>query len=99
VTAFPDVTVRARDDDDDFIMLACDGIWDCLTNEQCIDNMRESYLQHARDSKKPLSYPVEVMLDAILAPNTDDGIGTDNMTAILIMFKGGSSIKDLASFK
>ncbi len=27
------------------------------------------------------------MLDEILATNTDDGIGTDNMTAILIKFK------------
>jgi len=27
------------------------------------------------------------MLDDILAPNTEDGIGTDNMTAILITLK------------
>jgi len=26
------------------------------------------------------------MLDSILAPDTSDGIGTDNMTAILIWF-------------
>lgn len=29
--------------------------------------------------------PVAEMLGDILAPNTDDGIGTDNMTAILIV--------------
>lgn len=28
--------------------------------------------------------PVAEMLGDILAPNTDDGIGTDNMTAIII---------------
>jgi len=33
VTAFPDLKVRQRSKDDNFIMLACDGIWDCLTNE------------------------------------------------------------------
>ena len=33
-----------------------------------------------------MSDPVEKLLDEILAPNTDDGIGTDNMTAILIKF-------------
>jgi hypothetical protein len=27
---------------------------------------------------------MEDLLDGIVAPNTDDGIGTDNMTAILI---------------
>jgi len=30
---------------------------------------------------------VAEMFDQILAPNTDDGIGTDNMTAILINFE------------
>ncbi len=34
-----------------------------------------------------MSDPVEKLLDEILAPNTDDGIGTDNMTAILIRLK------------
>ena len=32
VTVFPDVTSRARSPDDKFIIVACDGIWDCLTN-------------------------------------------------------------------
>lgn len=27
---------------------------------------------------------MEELLDGILAPNTDEGIGTDNMTAIII---------------
>ena len=35
VTAFPDVTSRLRDRDDKFIMVACDGIWDCLSNKEC----------------------------------------------------------------
>jgi hypothetical protein len=30
------------------------------------------------------------MLDSILAPDTSDGIGTDNMTAILIWFHGNN---------
>ena len=32
VTVVPDVTTRNRTKDDMFIMVACDGIWDCLTN-------------------------------------------------------------------
>ena len=39
VTAFPDITSRDRTKEDKFIMLACDGIWDCLTNEQCCKKM------------------------------------------------------------
>ena len=37
-----------------------------------------------------MSDSVEKLLDEILAPNTDEGIGTDNMTAILIKFKTDS---------
>jgi serine/threonine protein phosphatase PrpC len=33
VTVVPDVTVRDRTKEDMFIMVACDGIWDCLTNQ------------------------------------------------------------------
>lgn len=64
-------------------MLACDGIWDCLENQECINKLSK-YIADEPDSNVA---SVEKMLDDILAPNTDDGIGTDNMTAILINFK------------
>ena len=32
VTALPEVTEYARDGQEDFLVLACDGIWDCMTN-------------------------------------------------------------------
>jgi len=35
VTAHPDVTVTKRKKGDKFIILACDGIWDCVTNDEC----------------------------------------------------------------
>lgn len=40
VTAFPDVQVRDLVDDLEFIVLACDGIWDVLTSEEVIDFVR-----------------------------------------------------------
>jgi len=33
VTSLPDVSVHARDDRDQFLVLACDGIWDVMSNE------------------------------------------------------------------
>ena len=39
VTCFPDILVRQRDEHDQFIIMACDGIWDCLTNEQCVEKL------------------------------------------------------------
>jgi len=26
---------------DKFLILACDGIWDCLSSEQCVENVRK----------------------------------------------------------
>lgn len=67
-------------------MLACDGIWDCLNNEECIKTLRKKIDNINLNNKFKTTQPVEEMLGEILAPNTEDGIGTDNMTAILICF-------------
>ena len=85
VSCYPDVSERERSPNDKFIVLACDGIWDCMTNERCVE-----YICDLTSKSKPkvgtCHKPVEEMLDSILAPDTSDGIGTDNMTAILIWF-------------
>ena len=66
-------------------MMACDGIWDCLSNQECVDKVKEIVdeegMQEATDGLNKIT---EQLLDEILAPNTEDGIGTDNMTAIII---------------
>jgi len=41
-------------------------------------------LSKRKFGKSNHSDPVAELLGEILAPNTDDGIGTDNMTCILI---------------
>ncbi|RWW29892.1 hypothetical protein GW17_00005575 [Ensete ventricosum] len=28
-------------DDDDFLILACDGVWDCMSNQQLVDFINE----------------------------------------------------------
>ena len=40
VTAFPDVEVKELTKDHEFILLACDGIWDVLSNEEVLDFVR-----------------------------------------------------------
>jgi len=44
VTAFPDITVTQRKKADKFIVLACDGIWDCLSNEECVERINKYYI-------------------------------------------------------
>ncbi|GAV84284.1 PP2C domain-containing protein [Cephalotus follicularis] len=82
VTANPDVNHVELCDDDDFIVLACDGIWDCMSSQQLVDFIHE---QLKKESK--LSVVCERVLDRCLAPSTIGGEGCDNMTMILVQFK------------
>lgn len=45
VTAMPDVEVRDITDDHEFIVIACDGIWDVLTNEEVLEFVRNRIAQ------------------------------------------------------
>ncbi len=36
ITAEPDITITELQSDDRFFLLACDGVWDCLTNQQAV---------------------------------------------------------------
>jgi len=83
VTAVPEVRRMALQDGDEFLLLACDGIWDVLTNQEGVDFVRERL-------QRGLS-PVEVceqLCDHCLAPNTNGcGKGCDNMSAMVVLLK------------
>eukprot|EP00262_Sarcandra_glabra_P010706 TRINITY_DN2608_c0_g1_i2.p1 TRINITY_DN2608_c0_g1~~TRINITY_DN2608_c0_g1_i2.p1 ORF type:complete len:351 (-),score=76.14 TRINITY_DN2608_c0_g1_i2:183-1235(-) len=82
VTAKPDINTVDLCDDDEFIVLACDGIWDCMSSQQLVDFIHE---QLKTESK--LSVVCERVLNRCLAPSTATGEGCDNMTMILVQFK------------
>ncbi|KAI7987364.1 putative protein phosphatase 2C 60 [Camellia lanceoleosa] len=69
-------------DDDEFIVLACDGIWDCMSSQQLVDFLREQL-----NTESKLSVVCERVIDRCLAPATAGGEGCDNMTTILVQFK------------
>ncbi|GAB4854640.1 hypothetical protein Ancab_023222 [Ancistrocladus abbreviatus] len=82
VTANPDINIVELGDDDDFIVLACDGIWDCMSSQQLVD-----YIHEQLSTETKLSIVCERVLDKCLAPSTACGEGCDNMTMILVQFK------------
>ncbi len=54
VSSFPDIKKLPLKPDFDFIVVACDGIWDCFTNEQAakfVRNKREKGPKKAKSSK------------------------------------------------
>lgn len=71
----------------DIVVLACDGIFDVLTNQQVIDFIRE------RIGKKDLGTICEECMMACLSedPKTTHGIGGDNMTIVIIHLTGSRS--------
>lgn len=87
MTASPDLLVVDRKSTDKFIGVACDGIWDCLTNEQFCTKI-QSLENQLNTNDKNTSDIIEKVFDEIIAPDIDgDGIGTDNMTCVVAFFK------------
>lgn len=85
MTCFPDVTVTKRKKGDKYIVLACDGIWDCVNNAEVVDKIN-NFRDKQKTTRETVHKIVEELFEEIIAPNTDDGIGTDNMTCILAFF-------------
>ena len=84
ITSYPDIVVENFDNNCDFIILGCDGIWDCLTNQQACN-----YVIEKLKSNVKLSEIIENMMDDICAEDIqeNDGVGCDNMTCIVVQFK------------
>jgi serine/threonine protein phosphatase PrpC len=95
ITANPDIVEEDLTKDINFIVIACDGIWDCMTNQECCDFISERI---KKDMK--LSKIIEEMFDSIIASDIysgknfyffifilESGVGCDNMTCVIIQMK------------
>lgn len=82
ITAYPEVKIEPLTDKDDFIVLACDGVWDMLTSQECINFVAQ------RIKNKPLQTITEETLDRCLAPDiaSSGGLGCDNTTIVIAEF-------------
>ena len=86
ITANPDIKIEDFDKDIDFVIIGCDGIWDCLKNKDACDFVSKKLKE---DPNIKLSKIIEEMMDSIIAKDlySETGVGCDNMTCIIILFK------------
>lgn len=65
ITCVPEIKVEKLSNKTEFIVIACDGIWDCLTSSECIEMTRDFLNSPA--GKSSLSLCLEQMFDKIIA--------------------------------
>ncbi|XP_046666270.1 probable protein phosphatase 2C T23F11.1 isoform X1 [Homalodisca vitripennis] len=93
VSAFPDVTVKDITPDWEFVVMACDGIWDVMTNEEVSDFVR----LRVGTGMEPESI-CEDLMTRCLAPDCQmGGLGCDNMTVVIICFLNNKPYSDLVA--
>ncbi|CAI5445497.1 unnamed protein product [Caenorhabditis angaria] len=91
VTAFPDIISDRLTPDHEFIVLACDGIWDVMSNQEVVDFVRQQFAE----KKDPQSI-CEDLLTKCLAPDCQmGGLGCDNMTVVIIGLLHGQPAENL----
>ncbi|CAM9471213.1 unnamed protein product, partial [Discosporangium mesarthrocarpum] len=81
ITALPELQTLEITDEDEFIVFACDGVWNVLSSQETVDFIRQRLTKDVS-----LSGVCSDLCDACCAENTDgDGRGLDNVTALVVM--------------
>jgi len=76
VSPVPDIIVQNRNfGEDEFIVIACDGIWDVQTNQECVRMVADVF----EEGEEDLGLVCEEILDLCLIKGSKD-----NMTAAVI---------------
>mmetsp|Transcript_13371 Transcript_13371/g.25255 ORF Transcript_13371/g.25255 Transcript_13371/m.25255 type:complete len:446 (-) Transcript_13371:64-1401(-) len=84
ICSTPDLLVETRSPQDEFLVVACDGIWDVKSNAQVCD-----FVKKGLSKKRQLGLIIEDLLNDCITANPKEtcGLGADNMTCIIVKFK------------
>ena len=82
VSPEPEVTVHQRSDKDEFLILACDGIWDVMSNADVCDFIRSRLKVQSK-----LTDVANEVVDTCLFKGSQD-----NMSIVIIKFQGSPSV-------
>ena len=90
VIAVPEITRIDDIKNIDFIIMGCDGVWDCV-KRQLVCEFMEKEIRENPDGK--LSDILGTIFDKCISPVFGKVIGTDNMSCIIIQFLDNNSNK------
>ena len=92
--AFPDVTTTKLDNECQFVVLACDGLWDTKGSKEVVDFFQSQLYEHEFGEQErhvdEIKYFVEGIVDEACSKEKNqrkDGLGTDNITTIFVEIK------------
>lgn len=91
VTAFPDIEQRRFGMDWEFIVMACDGIWDVMTNYEVVEYVR----QNIAEGVEPEEICENLMMKCLAPDCQMAGLGCDNMTVVIIVLLQGRTYEEL----
>ncbi|MEW5310575.1 MAG: hypothetical protein WDW38_002361 [Sanguina aurantia] len=88
ITAHPDIRRETLGADDKFVILACDGVWDVMSNQDAVDFVGQRLDQGMSPTQAGCA-----LLDACLAndPKEARGVGCDNMTVVVVQLQRPAS--------
>ena len=93
VTADPEIIEKEMSENDEFIVLACDGIWDCMTNEEVLEYVRD----RLAEGKQPHIICEEIMDHCLAGEVKPGGVGCDNMSVIVACLLNGKSFEEFCA--
>ena len=96
VISIPEITIIEETDDIDFIIMGCDGVWDCVKRHNVCEFIDK---QIKENPKKDLSDFLEVIFEECVSQASGVVLGTDNMSCIIIQFLNKNDKSDFIAKK
>ena len=87
ISSEADIKIEVRDGYEEFLVIACDGIWDVMENDEVTDYLRENLL-HYQEASLPISNAACDIVDTCLVKGS-----RDNMSAMVIAFVENPIVK------
>ena len=82
VSPLPEVTVKMLDPNDEFLVLACDGVWDVMTNDDL-----NQFVRYQLSTETSLKTICSNIIDTCLHKGSKD-----NMSVVMVTFSGAPTV-------